>query len=269
MKDLYQFKEEGIDEPLVYFEDFYEFIRETQTPDDKKLHKHNVLREFKGHKEGIKDLTHGKAVTTTSVCYEIGTDISNCFFSEKTKTNTKTLLDLYKSVAEVDLDCFNDPEFREVYVPTLAINYRSLFIDQEWDKIILFETHYCNYLAKEKDNFETTFKRKWELLDYLKGVYDIIKTWKNNTRATIKRRISRQKAFEITQNIEVHGRQSHFPVIIESQLMKNLDLLWPDCVINLACVDTSLSKLSNALTIILSCIEDIEPKILVSMFLDS
>ncbi|CAC5412713.1 UBE2D [Mytilus coruscus] len=273
MKDLYQFKEEGIDELLVYFEDFYEFIRERQTPDDKKLHKHNVLREFKGHKEGIKDLTHGKAVTTTSVskfifnhfddykvCHEIGTDISNCFFSEKTKTNTKTLLDLYKSVAEVDLNCFNDPEFREVYVPTLAINYRSLFIDQEWDKIILFETHYCNYLAKEKDNFETTVKRKWELLDYLKVVYAISKTWTNNTRATIKRRISRQKAFEITQNIEVHGRQSHFPVIIESQLMKNLDLLWPDCVINVACVDTSLSKLSNALTIILSCIEDIEPK---------
>lgn len=58
----------------------------------------------------------------------------------------------------------------------------------------------------------------------------------------------------------MHGRQSHFPVVIESQLMKNLDLLWPDSVINVACVDTSMSKLSNALTIILSCIEDIEPK---------
>ncbi|CAC5412002.1 unnamed protein product [Mytilus coruscus] len=198
MKDLYKFKE-GIDEPLVYFEDFYEFIRKRQTPDHKKkLHKHNVLREFKGHKEGIKDLTHGKAVTTTSVskfivnhfddfklCHAIGTDISNCFFSEKTKTNTKTLLDLYKSVAEVDLNCFNDPELRDVYVPTLAINYRSLFIVQKWDTIILFETHYCNYLAKEKDDFETTVKRKWELLDYLKVVYGISKTWTNITRATI------------------------------------------------------------------------------------
>lgn len=124
-------------------------------------------------------------------------------------------------------------------------------------------------MAKEKDNFETTVKRKWELLDYCKVIYEISKTWTNNTGATIKRRISRQKAFEITQNIEVHGRQSHFPVVIESQLMKNLDLLWPDSVINVACVDTSMSKLSNALKIILSCMEDIEPKILVSMFLDS
>lgn len=121
MKALYQLKEEGIDEPLVYFEDFYEFNRERQTPDDKKLHKHNVLREFKGHKEGIKDLTHGKVVTTTSVskcifnhfddykiCTEIGTD------SIINVACVDTSMSKLSNVLTIILSCIEDIEPKDI-----------------------------------------------------------------------------------------------------------------------------------------------------------
>ncbi|CAC5381865.1 unnamed protein product [Mytilus coruscus] len=58
-KDLYIFKEEGIADNLLYIDQFYSFIKERVTEDDKyKINRPNFVREFKGHKEGIESLSH-------------------------------------------------------------------------------------------------------------------------------------------------------------------------------------------------------------------
>ncbi|CAC5418112.1 unnamed protein product [Mytilus coruscus] len=90
-KDLYTFKEEGIADNLLYIDQFYSFIKERVTEDDKyKINRPNFVREFKGHKEGIESLSHGNAITISSavryifnhfddyrICHEIGLKITS------------------------------------------------------------------------------------------------------------------------------------------------------------------------------------------------
>ncbi|CAC5407963.1 unnamed protein product [Mytilus coruscus] len=113
-KDLFTFKEEGIADNLLYIDQFYSFIKEKVTLDDKyKINRPNFVREFKGHKEGIKYLSHGNAIAIFSavryifnhlddyrICHEIGLQISNTAFNSQSMEQTKTLFSLYKAISE-------------------------------------------------------------------------------------------------------------------------------------------------------------------------
>ena len=280
LKDLYLFKDEGIDDTLVYVDQFYKFVKERVSENDRgNVTRTNFLEELRRHKDGIKSLSHGKSITTTSVlryifrhfddfniCHSIGTEIAKTICCPP-KEQTRTLLELYKDVAKLDFRQVTSKlqekvENYENDIPTLQLLHKECFTESEWMKICLFE-NYCskyNYSSSECGDFEIELKKKWETLDYILSLFKVTKNWDCLTKHVIKERTLRQEAFERSQNVEVWTRQIHHPNVIEIQLRKRLDLIYPDTTVRTVCVDTDQSTESNSLMIIMSSFASIDSK---------
>ena len=94
LKDLYLFKDEGIDDTLVYVDQCYKFVKERVSENDHgNVTRTNFLEELRRHKDGIKSLSHGTSITATSVlryifrhfddfniCHSIGTEMAKTIF---------------------------------------------------------------------------------------------------------------------------------------------------------------------------------------------
>ena len=156
LKGLNVFKEEPFEEPLVYLDTlFFQYIKDRLAPNDKlKLRKDIMIRDFRGHKAGIKDLETGKAITVSSVlrfifnhfedfviCHDIVLGIQGNKFSGA-ESYTKTLYGLYQSLGNMDLSLalYTDIEIDDCDTTTLNDQYKNYFGQNEWKKSAFLKT---------------------------------------------------------------------------------------------------------------------------------
>ena len=175
-----------------------------------------MIRDFRGHKAGIKDLETGKAITVSSVlrfifnhfedfviCHDIVLGIQGNIFSGA-ESYTKTLYGLYQSLGNMDLSLalYTDIEIDDCDTTTLNDQYKNYFGQNEWKKSAFLKTIIL-IIWQAKVKTLTSLKKKWECSEYLKSMNVVTRQASKQTKNIIKHRQARQKSFETSQNVEV------------------------------------------------------------------
>ena len=168
---------------------------------------------------------------------------------------TKTVLDLYKEIAKLDIfkplsaTAGVKVSIDENDIRTLFPSYKKNFSQEQWFAICIFEKHFHQHLKNERpQTFEEELENKWSVWLSCKEAYNVGRVIHPLVQATIDKRIKRKNVAHLQKQCIVQAAQFHNPDSLESGLLGSLKAR-AVTVNSVIVVDHEDSPKINALTV--------------------
>ncbi|CAG2249776.1 unnamed protein product [Mytilus edulis] len=215
------------DEILLLLSDFIGFLRSKREEADKsvrpdnlkvELSKRNLLRTSNDQVyvtfQGILLYT-ANHINDFAVCNNIIGEISNILCTKRKKEDNISTLDLYREISELNI--FGSYKYlsNEKAIQTLYVNYKTVFTNEEWSKITIFEHQFWKNNRTELE-YEESLRRKKLFLLKLKQAADVGKKLSFDGSRLIYENQRRREASEVINGV--------YQILFEVMLLLNIDL---------------------------------------------
>ena len=161
---------------------FFETLKKLRNDSDRALRKNNFIACYKDEIQSVEEVKYCPLSAVIKYCYmqrqrhlgcsKICQQIERLILYHDDKNDTT--LDLYNQIAKFDLkNCFklqsrayDHPDMDENSIPTLVKDYKGLFSEKHWKRVLLFEWHFYVLYGNECNDNELPQKKR-EYFDFL------------------------------------------------------------------------------------------------------
>jgi hypothetical protein len=258
-------------------------LRKNRVTTDKDIKRSNMQKCFKGHKNGIKYITHSEdekkeAINLLSlftfifshrndyrICQELSLAISNKVVKSELIPDG-TLLQLYQVIAK---NGFGDRYIRNLILTKLRIDETSIpslylchktdeFSADEWKWICLFEHQFSRFQKTVKHGctedgqsreptLEEETDQKWTF--YRQCCSTQYEDGQMLIKPTIANRITRKQSADLDNTFHINAFETHLPTVLEIQLQQRMNKFFPECVQTIVTVENPTTAETNKINI--------------------
>ena len=265
LTNLHIYPDEENEGSWISVEDFLKFLRQHHTSQDviKEIKKSNVVKEFNGHRNGVKMINDSLSVSLNSslryifhhadqlgICREVTDQVLSVLLgTSRDCAAVSSIKELYCAIAKtsvkkphIEAVLLQNVEFKED-IPTLYEDYKADFSPLDWKKICVFEHHFSRQhlisTTSHQYSYEDLVRLRWKFFHSWRQSADMGSEIFKVAKDVMYRRIKRRNAAELDEMIHIHaGGKLHIPTTLDVQLLQSL----PEGAVNkVICVDCTQS----------------------------
>ena len=251
---------------FVSLNDFVSFLKSKDL--QKKIIVSNVKRALQSYLGGVQTVNGEHSIPVKSLpryCFHYAESLDGCNFitnivereilCHKEIENVSSSFDLHELIAKSQFRSTEFPSQGVVYdeqvIETLVVEHKPHLTQEEWHKICWFENHFHKSESSLPHEYEKLIALKYSKFQSILSFRESSERLLRITNNDVKVKTKRITCAEDIGRVEITAAKSHFPYILDSDI---LDLLQHYCNENIIAVisfDTLNSKKNNTIQVVI------------------
>ena len=236
----------------------------------------NVMREFHKHPHGVKQIGEKCALRLfcvlryifhhaedMNICKRIAKEIEHLLTFQECNNDVESVLSLYKKVSSSSFWSSSaakhllESDFQTCASNTLYSDHKQHFSNDQWNKICIFESQFEYLISPSAElDFHEHLRKKWDFYHLCEDAAKIGKCLTSMNATVINNRIQRRLEAEKAKEVLIYAETEHILHVVESDLHKLTNLMFPHFISRLVVVDNPLSVPQNAFNLYVELSED-------------